>query len=65
MIRADDLRDQGVDIILNAHVERISHHENQVQVHSEHAQLAVDALLIASGRQPATTRYIQKMPVSQ
>ncbi|WP_250552570.1 hypothetical protein, partial [Escherichia coli] len=25
------------DIILNAHVERISHHENQVQVHSEHA----------------------------
>ncbi len=48
------LRDQGVDIILNAHVERISHHENQVQVHSEHAQLAVDALLIASGRQPAT-----------
>ncbi len=22
------LRDQGVDIILNAHVERISHHEN-------------------------------------
>ncbi len=48
------LRDQSVDIILNAHVERISHHENQVQVHSEHAQLAVDALLIASGRQPAT-----------
>ncbi|HBP9257302.1 TPA: pyridine nucleotide-disulfide oxidoreductase [Escherichia coli] len=48
------LRDQGVDIILNAHVERISHNENQVQVHSEHAQLAVDALLIASGRQPAT-----------
>ena len=28
--------------------------KNQVQVHSEHAQLAVDALLIASGRQPAT-----------
>lgn len=25
-----------------------------MQVHSEHAQLAVDALLIASGRQPAT-----------
>ncbi|WP_176056825.1 FAD-dependent oxidoreductase, partial [Escherichia coli] len=48
------LRAQGVDIILNAHVERISHHENQVHVHSEHAQLAVDALLIASGRKPAT-----------
>ncbi|CSG75075.1 pyridine nucleotide-disulfide oxidoreductase [Shigella sonnei] len=58
------LRDQGVDIILNAHVERISHHENQVQVHSEHAQLAVDALLIASGRQTSagqlslTSNYI-------
>ena len=35
-------------------MEQISHHENQVQVHSEARQLAVDALLMASGRQPAT-----------
>ncbi|EFO1593639.1 pyridine nucleotide-disulfide oxidoreductase [Escherichia coli] len=48
------LREQGVDIILNAHVERISHDENKVQVHTGQAQLAVNALLIASGRQPAT-----------
>ncbi len=49
------LRDQGVDIILYRPMwSRSVTMKNQVQVHSEHAQLAVDALLIASGRQPAT-----------
>ncbi|HAL5940632.1 TPA: pyridine nucleotide-disulfide oxidoreductase [Escherichia coli] len=47
------LQDQGVEIILNAGVSKITPQDSKVQLHSAHGSRTVDALLVASGRKPA------------
>ncbi|EMM7532399.1 MULTISPECIES: reactive chlorine resistance oxidoreductase RclA [Citrobacter] len=51
---ANILRDKGVEIILNARVQAISSHDGAVQVQMPEGVQTVDALLVASGRKPAT-----------
>ena len=47
---ANILRDQGVELILNAN----SSHDGAVQLHMPEGTQTVDVLLVASGRKPAT-----------
>jgi len=51
---ANILRDKGVEIILNARVQAVSSHDGAVQVQMQEGVQTVDALLVASGRKPAT-----------
>ncbi|MBJ8895843.1 pyridine nucleotide-disulfide oxidoreductase [Citrobacter braakii] len=51
---ANILRDKGVEIILNARVQAVSSHDGAVQVQMPEGVQTVDALLVASGRKPAT-----------
>ncbi|MBJ9142833.1 pyridine nucleotide-disulfide oxidoreductase [Citrobacter braakii] len=51
---ANILRDKGVEIILNARVQAVSSHDGAVQVQMLEGVQTVDALLVASGRKPAT-----------
>lgn len=51
---ANILRDKGVEIILNAKVQAVSSHDGAVQVQMPEGVQTVDALLVASGRKPAT-----------
>ena len=48
------LRDKGVELILNANVRSVSSQDGAVQVQMPEETHLVDALLIASGRKPAT-----------
>lgn len=48
------LRDKGVEIILNANVQAVSSGDGAVQVKMPRGVQTVDALLVASGRKPAT-----------
>lgn len=48
------LRDKGVELILNARVQSVSSQDEAVQVQTAEGAHRVDALLIASGRKPAT-----------
>ncbi|EGT0660246.1 pyridine nucleotide-disulfide oxidoreductase [Citrobacter werkmanii] len=48
------LRDNGVEIILNANVQAVSSQNGAVQVQLPEGAQTVDALLVASGRKPAT-----------
>lgn len=48
------LRDKGVELILNARVQSVSSRDEAVQVQTAEGAHRVDALLIASGRKPAT-----------
>lgn len=48
------LRDEGVEIILNANVQAVSSVDGAVLVKMPGGVQAVDALLVASGRKPAT-----------
>lgn len=48
------LRDNGVEIILNANVQAVSSDNGAVQVQLPEGAQTVDALLVASGRKPAT-----------
>ncbi|HIH5777564.1 TPA: reactive chlorine resistance oxidoreductase RclA [Citrobacter werkmanii] len=48
------LRDKGVEIILNANVQAVSSVDGAVQVKMPGGVQTVDALLVASGRKPAT-----------
>jgi pyruvate/2-oxoglutarate dehydrogenase complex dihydrolipoamide dehydrogenase (E3) component len=48
------LRDNGVEIILNANVQAVSSQNGAVQVQLPEGAQNVDALLVASGRKPAT-----------
>lgn len=48
------LRDNGVEIILNANVQAVSSVDGAVQVKMPGGVQTVDALLVASGRKPAT-----------
>ncbi|HFS5793508.1 TPA: reactive chlorine resistance oxidoreductase RclA [Citrobacter werkmanii] len=48
------LRDKGVEIILNANVQAVSSGDGAVQVKMPGGVQTVDALLVASGRKPAT-----------
>lgn len=48
------LRDKGVEIILNANVQAVSSVDGAVQVKMPEGAQTVDALLVASGRKPAT-----------
>lgn len=48
------LRDKGVEIILNANVQAVSSGDGAVQVKMPGGVQIVDALLVASGRKPAT-----------
>lgn len=48
------LRDKGVEIILNANVQAVSPGDGAVQVKMPGGVQTVDALLVASGRKPAT-----------
>ncbi|ECL7697742.1 pyridine nucleotide-disulfide oxidoreductase [Salmonella enterica subsp. enterica serovar Poona] len=49
------LQDKGVNLILEAGVKAVSPHEGAVQVETQEVLYQVDALLVASGRKPATT----------
>ncbi|MBJ9045247.1 reactive chlorine resistance oxidoreductase RclA [Citrobacter braakii] len=51
---ANILRDKGVEIILNARGQAVSSHDGAVQVQMPEGVQTVDALLVASGRKPAT-----------
>lgn len=51
---ANILRDKGVEIILNARVQAVSSRDGKVQVQMPEGAQTVDALLVASGRKPAT-----------
>lgn len=51
---ANILRDKGVEIILNARVQAVSSHDGAVQVQMPQGVQTVNALLVASGRKPAT-----------
>ena len=51
---ANILRDKGVEIILNARVQAVSSRDGEVQVQMPEGAQTVDALLVASGRKPAT-----------
>ncbi|QMD24134.1 pyridine nucleotide-disulfide oxidoreductase [Citrobacter freundii] len=51
---AQILRDKGVELILNANVRSVSPQDGAVQVQMPEETHLVDALLIASGRKPAT-----------
>lgn len=51
---ANILRDKGVELILNANVQSVSSHDGAVQLHMPEGGQTVDALLVASGRKPAT-----------
>ena len=51
---ANILRDKGVEIILSARVQAVSSHDGAVQVQMPEGVQTVDALLVASGRKPAT-----------
>ncbi|MCQ7059382.1 reactive chlorine resistance oxidoreductase RclA [Escherichia coli] len=51
---AQILRDQGVELILNANVQSVSSHDGMVQLQTPEGLRTVDALLVASGRKPAT-----------
>lgn len=51
---ANILRDKGGEIILNAKVQAVSSHDGAVQVQMPEGTQTVDALLVASGRKPAT-----------
>lgn len=51
---ANILRDQGVELILNANVQSVSSHDGAVQLHMPEGTQTVDVLLVASGRKPAT-----------
>ncbi|WP_425135538.1 reactive chlorine resistance oxidoreductase RclA [Citrobacter braakii] len=51
---ANILRDKGVEIILNARVQAVSSQDGAVQVQMPEGVQTVDALLVASGRKPAT-----------
>ncbi|MFP2264852.1 reactive chlorine resistance oxidoreductase RclA [Citrobacter braakii] len=51
---ANILRDKGVEIILNARVQAVSSYDGAVQVQMPEGVQTVDALLVASGRKPAT-----------
>lgn len=51
---ANILRDKGVEIILNVRVQAVSSHGGEVQVQMPEGAQTVDALLVASGRKPAT-----------
>lgn len=48
------LRDKGVELILNANVHSVSSQDGAVQIQMPEETHSVDALLIASGREPAT-----------
>ncbi|EGI25766.1 putative pyridine nucleotide-disulfide oxidoreductase YkgC [Escherichia coli TA206] len=48
------LQDQGVKLILNAGVQSVTSHENSVKIQLAEGEQTVDALLVASGRKPAT-----------
>ncbi|QLY61998.1 pyridine nucleotide-disulfide oxidoreductase [Citrobacter freundii] len=48
------LRDKGVELILNANVHSVSSLDGAVQIQMPEETHSVDALLIASGRKPAT-----------
>ena len=48
------LRDKGVELILNANVHSVSPQNGAVQIQMPEETHSVDALLIASGRKPAT-----------
>ena len=51
---AQILRDQGVELILNDKVQSVSSHDGVVQLQKPEGLRTVDALLVASGRKPAT-----------
>lgn len=48
------LQEKGVELILNANVQAVSSTEGAVQVETPEGAHLVDALLVASGRKPAT-----------
>ncbi|RFU92751.1 MULTISPECIES: reactive chlorine resistance oxidoreductase RclA [Citrobacter] len=48
------LRDKGVELILNTNVHSVSSQDGAVQIQMPEETHSVDALLIASGRKPAT-----------
>ncbi|QMB07179.1 pyridine nucleotide-disulfide oxidoreductase [Citrobacter freundii] len=48
------LRDKGVELILNANVHSVSSQDGAIQIQMPEETHSVDALLIASGRKPAT-----------
>lgn len=48
------LQEKGVELILNANVQAVSSKEGAVQVETPEGAHLVDALLVASGRKPAT-----------
>lgn len=59
------LNDEGIEIILNAQVAAVSSVEEAVQLHTGTGLRTVDALLVASGRKPATeTLQLQKAGVN-
>ncbi|EGI25739.1 putative pyridine nucleotide-disulfide oxidoreductase YkgC [Escherichia coli TA206] len=51
---ANILRDNGVEIILNAGIQAVSSRDGAVEVQMPEGTQTVDALLVASGRKPAT-----------
>lgn len=51
---ANILRDKGVELILNANVQSVSSHDGAVQLRMPEGVQTVEALLVASGRKPAT-----------
>jgi pyruvate/2-oxoglutarate dehydrogenase complex dihydrolipoamide dehydrogenase (E3) component len=53
---AQILRDKGVELILNANVRSVSSLDGAVQVQMPEETHSVDALLVASGRKPATEK---------
>lgn len=48
------LRSEGVELILNASVQAVSSHGDAVRIQTPEGDRHVDALLVASGRKPAT-----------
>ncbi|WNJ79135.1 reactive chlorine resistance oxidoreductase RclA [Cedecea neteri] len=51
---ANILQQQGVELVLNAQVQRVESRDNTVHLHTSDSLHKVDALLVASGRKPAT-----------
>lgn len=48
------LKDQGVELVLNAKVDCVSEYNGAVQLHTDQGDYNVNALLVASGRAPNT-----------
>lgn len=58
------LKDEGVELILNAQVSAVSSADGAVVLHTAEGERTADALLVASGRKPATeSLQLQKVGV--